>query len=105
MSINVKNGTPLHGSSLCGSCTHAHIQKGYRVSEEAVFCRMNYPMHAVPFPVRECTDYVDKNRQDLNAMERIALIVNSVAGKRVAGFVSGNGSRSEHEIEIELESL
>jgi hypothetical protein len=104
MSINVKNGTPLHGPSLCETCTHAHIEKGYRVSDEAVFCRMNYPMHRVRFSVSECTDYADKNRQDLSAMERIAFVLEPGGGKRVAGFVrAGEAPKDEDDLELVLE--
>lgn len=104
MSINVKNGTPLHGPSLCETCSYAHIEKGYRVSEEAVFCRMNYPMHRVRFTVRECTGYTDKNRQDLSAMERIAFVLEPRGGKRVAGFVrAGASAKDEDDLELILE--
>ena len=30
MSVYVKNGTPLHGASLCDTCVNAHIERGYR---------------------------------------------------------------------------
>jgi len=33
MSVNVKNGTPLHGPSLCESCMNAHILSGFSESE------------------------------------------------------------------------
>jgi hypothetical protein len=103
MSMHVKNGTPLHGPSLCETCSYAHIEKGYRVSEEAIFCRVNYPMHRVRFSVHECTGYVDKNRHDLSAMERIAWVLEPRGAKRVAGFVrEGSPAKEDEEIELIL---
>jgi hypothetical protein len=39
MSFNVKNGTPMHGPSLCETCERAHIVRGYRESELLVVSR------------------------------------------------------------------
>lgn len=104
MSVNVKNGTPLHGPSLCETCSHAHIERGYRTSEELVLCTANYPMHRVAFPIRECTGYIDKTRLGLNAMERIAWILAPRGPKRTAGFVHVSELRSEDgEIELTLD--
>jgi hypothetical protein len=38
MSFNVKNGTPMHGPSLCETCDRAHIFRGYRENELIVVC-------------------------------------------------------------------
>jgi len=43
MDIHIKNGTPLHGESLCATCMHAHTVKGYSESEEMVVCQATYP--------------------------------------------------------------
>jgi hypothetical protein len=101
MGIHVRNGTPLHGPSLCETCSHAHIEKGYRESEELILCGANYPMHRVQFPMRECTGYVDKTRLGLNAMERIAWVLAPQGSKRTAGFVRASEVRDEED-EIEL---
>jgi hypothetical protein len=101
MSVNVKNGTPVHGPSLCATCSNAHIEKGYRASQELVFCSANYPMHRVPFPIRECTGYLDKTRQDIKAMEQMAWILAPRGPKRKAGFVHSSELRNEED-EIEL---
>jgi hypothetical protein len=37
-SIYVKNGTPIGATSLCNTCTNAHIVEGYRESEAIVLC-------------------------------------------------------------------
>ena len=104
MSVNVKNGTPIHGPSLCETCSNAHIEKGYRASEELVLCGANYPMHRVPFAIRECTGYIDKTRQDLTAMEAMAWILAPRGSKRKAGFVHASKLRNEDgEIELILD--
>jgi hypothetical protein len=101
MGVNIKNGTPLHGPSLCETCTNAHIEKGYRESEQRTLCRANYPMHRVLFPMRECTGYIDKTRQGLTAMENIAWILVPRGPKRKAGFVHASDLANE-DAEIEL---
>jgi hypothetical protein len=45
-------------TSLCATCTWGLVRKGYRAEEEA-FCRLVEPNAAVPFPVSQCTGYVD----------------------------------------------
>lgn len=104
MGIHVKNGTPLHGPSLCETCSNAHIERGYRANEELTLCGANYPMHGVRFPVRECTSYVDKNRQDLCQMEKMAWILAPRGPKRRAGFVHATDLMNEDgEIELKLD--
>jgi hypothetical protein len=104
MGIHVKDGTPMHGPSLCETCTNAHIERGYRTSEELTLCGANYPMHRVLFSVRECTGYIDKTRQDLGAMERMAWILAPRGPKRRAGFVHASDLMSEDgEIELKLD--
>jgi hypothetical protein len=39
MSVNVKNGTPTHGPSLCDTCSRSLVVKGYRQSEHVVICQ------------------------------------------------------------------
>lgn len=100
---NLRDGTPVYGPSLCETCTHAHIQKGYRTSEELVFCKLEYPMHRVPFPVRDCTSYLDKTRQNLQHMERIAWMLSPQGGKRMAGFTPPVEAQEDSEIELILD--
>jgi hypothetical protein len=104
MSIHVKNGTPLDGPPLCESCTHAHIERGYRQTELRILCDASYPTHRVAFPVRECTGYISKNRQVLEEMERLAWIL-SPRGPKRAGFVSPGERQAEtEEIQLTLDS-
>jgi hypothetical protein len=104
MSFNVKNGTPMHGPSLCETCDRAHIVRGYRESELLVVCRATYePERLVPFPVRECSSYVNKNAFTLYDMEKIAWTIAPRGPKRAAGFVMPGGlTEDEREFEIVL---
>jgi hypothetical protein len=104
MSVHVKNGTPLHQPSLCETCTNAHTERGYRESELQVFCTAHYPIHRVPFLVRECSGYVDKNRQNFYEMEKMAWILAPRGPKRKAGFIPVSKLLNEDgEIELTLE--
>jgi hypothetical protein len=87
VSIKVKGGTPVSGTSLCYSCEWSHVTKGYRDSEEIVRCRRVYPHFLVAFPVRECTGYSDRTMGSKEDMEKIAWILLSDRTHRKAGFV------------------
>jgi hypothetical protein len=104
MTFNVKNGTPMHGPSLCETCTRAHIVQGYRESEILMLCRATWdPQRIVPFAVRECSSYVAKNASTLDDMERIAWTIAERGPKRSAGFVAPGGSADDQrEFEIVL---
>jgi hypothetical protein len=104
MSFKVKNGTPVHGPSLCETCTRAHIVKGYRESEILILCRATWdPQRLVPFAVRECSHYVAKNSFTLDDMEEVAWTIAPRGPKRAAGFVTPGGStEAEREFEIVL---
>jgi hypothetical protein len=88
MRTNVKNGTPLHGLPLCETCVYAHITRGFRESEELVLCAAHEPVHRVPFRVRECSGYLDKTRESLYEMKRIAWLLAPRGPKRAAGFLA-----------------
>ncbi|HXW55200.1 MAG TPA: hypothetical protein VEJ67_05585 [Candidatus Cybelea sp.] len=101
MEIRVKNGTPIHGPSLCDTCSRAHIERGYSASEKVVICRAVDPAHEIKFPVRDCTDYIDRTRQTLWQMEQMAWVLTPRGPKRKAGF-SPPAKRQEREEHIEL---
>jgi hypothetical protein len=90
MEVRVKNGTPIHGESLCKACVHALIAHGYREGEEQVICQSTYPERLVPFRVRECTGYTEVKRQTLKQMEDIAWVLDTKGCRRRAGFVAPN---------------
>jgi len=71
--------------SLCRACYWAHIQKGFRESEEAVFCCFS-KFRPVPFKVADCTDFSNKTLPTREQMERIALIIPTKPARRPAGF-------------------
>jgi len=103
MGINMKNGTPMHGPSLCETCTRAHVVRGYRTSEEFVICQATYPERRVPFRVYQCTDYLDRTRQNLKQMQDIAWLLAPRGSKR-AGFVPPSEMpNDEDELELTLD--
>jgi hypothetical protein len=95
MAINVKNGTPMHGPSLCDTCVHAHIERGYRESEAVIFCQETWPEHRVQFRVRECSGYVETKRQSLKQMEEMAWLLSPRGAKRLAGFTPSEEPRKD----------
>ena len=104
MSVYIKKGTPMHGPSLCETCTRAHIVQGYRESESFVVCQSTNPEVRVTFAVRECSSFVSKNGNTLYEMERIAWTLAPRGPKRQAGFVApGDVKEGDREIELVLD--
>ena len=85
--INVRNGTPIGSSSVCETCNHAHIMRGYRETEVLVYCMYtcDHPI-PVPFKVRECTNHDDKNRPTWEQMKDLALPIREGTTAKSAGF-------------------
>jgi hypothetical protein len=81
---------PTSGESLCESCMWVHMQRGFRESEQTIFCNHAYPMRAVKFAVRECTDYSSRITPSRKEMEEIALIIPVERLRKPAGFAGGN---------------
>jgi hypothetical protein len=104
MSVNVKDGTPMHGPSLCESCSQGYVAAGYRATEMLVICDALCRSHLVPFPVRKCTHYLDKNRRDVEEMEKVAWIIDAGGTRRKAGFEPAESATgTEREIELTLD--
>jgi len=89
---------PADGRSLCRSCYWSHVQKGYRESEEAVFCCFGR-MRSVPFKVRDCTDFFNKNLPTRKDMEEIALIIPVEPRRKTIGFGEGVSGAEQAEEE------
>ena len=104
MPITIKDGTPLEGESLCATCAYAHIQRGFRESEEDVFCSYAH-FRAVRFKVRECTDYCDRTLPTRYEMEKIALVIPTAHARKPAGFRGlGFSAQPEEDCEEEVVS-
>ena len=58
--IRWKSFAAVRGASLCATYVWGTVRKGYRGGQAETFCRIVSPNGLVPFPVRECTDYVDR---------------------------------------------
>jgi hypothetical protein len=104
MGVNVKDGTPVYGPSLCESCSNGHIQKGYRISEEIVVCAAYSPVMRVPFRVRECTSFLDKNRECLYELKKIAWEILPNRSKRTTGFFRPPEQDIEQDFELVLKN-
>ena len=88
---------PADGQSLCRTCYWAHAQKGFRESEETIFCMFG-PMRKVPFRVRDCTGYMTRTLPTRAQMEKIALIIPTEPARKKVGFSGmGFGNDSEEE--------
>jgi len=104
MQTIVMKKAALHDErSLCHACYWAHIQKGFRESEEAVFCCFS-KFRAIPFKVADCTDFSNKNVPTRSQMEDIALIIPTKPARKPSGFAR-LGSAGEPEPEGQDEEL
>lgn len=104
MGIYVKNGTPLNGPSLCESCSRSFIARGYSETELVVVCKALWPERRMRFPVRACTEYIERNKPTFKEMEDIALVLDRVALKRDAGFVRfADDGKGGEKIELVLD--
>jgi hypothetical protein len=84
--INMKGGTPNGWASLCTTCTWAHIVSGFRESELVVICMEVNPNLTVPFKVKDCTNYLDRNRPSYDAMTKLAIHVEPCSSLKPVGF-------------------
>jgi hypothetical protein len=87
MRANIGTGAAGDHRSLCETCRHAHIERGYRESEELVVCQRTFPGHRVSFRVRRCSGHMEAERQTLKQMERIAWVLDAQGYTRKLGFV------------------
>ena len=83
--IVMKRAALRDEESLCRACYWAHIQKGFRESEETVFCCFSR-LRSVPFKVADCTDFSNKTVPTRAQMENIALIIPTQPARKHAGF-------------------
>ena len=88
VTIKVRGGTPQGSETLCQTCSYGHLIKGFRVTEEEVFCRYFYLEREIRFRVSECTAYEDRRLASKREMEDIAWILRTDMPRRRVGFVS-----------------
>jgi len=102
--IVMKKAALRDEKSLCHACYWAHIQKGFRESEEAVFCCFSR-FRAVPFKVADCTDFSNKNVPTREQMENIALIIPTKPARKASGFAGVGFSGDQETDEMEGNEL
>jgi hypothetical protein len=88
--LKVHGGTLVEGESLCRTCRHAHIQRGFRQNEEVIYCGYN-TMRIVKFKIAECTDYLDKTVPTRYEMDQMAYLINVEPTRKRSGFVNAVG--------------
>ena len=97
VTIKVKGGTPSGAETLCRTCSRGHIIKGYRATEEEVYCRQFYIEREIRFVVSECTFYEDRRLASKSEMEDIAWFLTTRKAGRAVGFISAAQFRAEQE--------
>ena len=94
LTLRIKGGTLQEGESLCRTCRWVHMQKGFRESEETIFCDYG-PLRRIHFKVAECTDYIDRTVPTRCEMEKIALLIKVEPARNRAGFSTEAGLRGQ----------
>jgi len=96
--IKIKGARPPEGESLCKSCRWVHMQRGFRESEETIFCNFDR-LRPILFKVAECTDFDNRSVPRQWEMEEMALLINVEPARRKAGFsgVKGADTKAEEE--------
>src|SRR5579872_191017 len=105
MTMTIKWALPPEGETLCRTCRHAHIQRGFRESEEKIFCGFGTPLRTIPFKVAECTDFADRGVPERWEMERMALLIQVPQARKTAGFRPRVGFTTQDDSEDEEESV
>lgn len=71
--VSIRQATPKGNTSLCDTCSWAHIQLGFAESEKLVQCNYGWEfLREVPFAVSSCTNYNNRTLPNLEAMQKIA---------------------------------
>jgi hypothetical protein len=96
VNVKIKDGTPVSGVSLCDSCAWGLVVKGYRESDKIVYCLRPYIDVRIPFPVRECSIYINKTAPSVSDMEKSAWILLTKRIERRLGFVKADEFRRIH---------
>ena len=76
------------------------MQRGFRESEEAIFCNFT-TLRPINFKVAECTDFESRMLPQRWELEKMALLINVPQARKPTGFRSGAGFATEEEDEEE----
>lgn len=100
ITVTIQGAPPQDGESLCRTCRFAHIQRGFRESEETVFCGFNDAgLRPINFKVAACTDYTNRTVPNRWELEQMALLINVPPVRKKAGFRVGVGSAEQVEVD------
>lgn len=98
--IKIQGAPPEDGQSLCRTCRYAHIQRGFRGSEETVFCGLQRSgARPVKFKVAACTDYTNRTLPARWELEQMALLINVQPARKKTGFRQDSGAVAEQDEE------
>lgn len=98
ITIRIQGAPPQDGESLCQTCRYAHIQRGFRESEETVFCGYNdASLRPIRFKVAACTDYTNRTVPNRWELEQMALLINVPPARRKTGFRVCAGFAAQEE--------
>lgn len=90
--MNTTN-TPDHSKpTICNTCDSACHIKGYKESEELIYC--SWLRKILPFPVYQCSQYELKNTLDLHEMNQMAYLITNKKG--VIGFIKPRSERDSN---------
>ena len=102
ITVRIQGAPPQNGESLCQTCRYAHIQRGFRESEETVFCGYNDAgLRPIKFKVAACTDYTNRIVPNRWELEQMALLINVPAARKKSGFRVGAGFAQQEEVDEE----
>ena len=102
--IKIKGGLPPEGESLCKTCRWVHMQRGFRESEEAIFCNFTN-LRPVRFKVADCSDFESRSVPQQWELEKMALLINVPQARKPTGFRSGAGFAGPEDEQDEDESV
>ena len=100
ITVRIQGAPPQDGESLCQTCRYAHIQKGFRESEQTVFCCFNDAgLRPIKFKVAACTDYTNRTVPNRWELEQMALLINVSPARKKTGFRVGAGFAEQEEVD------
>jgi len=107
LTIKIQEAPPQDGESLCRTCRYAHIQRGFRQSEETVLCGyIDTAPRLMKFKVASCTDYINRTLPARWELEDLALLINVEPARKRAGFRNSAAVETpEEDVEPDLSAV